>query len=155
MWAPGTATEGESFLWYRPEERLQIGVALLWKQGAFRGLGNYVLIPETKSTPNLRAGFGLQGIGTGNPGYFVTSEKNWALPEGDLNLYGGMGWRANESHSHLLGGVKFSPRGPWTLGFQHDGHDGHPFIAYRYQEYALGAYLIAGKSLGIMFSWTR
>jgi hypothetical protein len=156
VYAPETVTRAESFVWYRPDERLQVGVAYLWRQGAFRGLANYIVIPEGERHPDLRVGLGLQGIGTGNPGYFVTSEKNFSLPEGRLNAYVGVGFRANENHGHPLGGVKFTPPGPWTLGIQHDGHAAHPFIIYDTGgSPKLGLYLIEGRSLGFMISLTR
>lgn len=147
-------TEGESFLWYKATDRLQVGVAYLWKQGAFRGLGNYVLIEETARLPNLKAGLGLQGIATGNPGYFVTSEKNFSAAEGSMNMFGGIGLRANEDHAHPLAGMKFSPaKTPFTFGFQWDGHGSHFFGTVGLDSRTtIGAYLIESKLLGIMLS---
>jgi len=155
--APATVTYGESFIWHRPLPRLQVGVALLWKQGAFRGLGNYELIPQTAKSPNLRIGFGLQGIGTGNPGYFATSEKTLEGSVGIVTGYVGIGWRANEDHSHGLAGLKFTPKGqPWTVGFQADGHSLHEFVTYQTRDgWSIGAYLIESKMPGLMFSWGR
>lgn len=157
VWAPETATIAESFVWHRPIDRLQIGVAYLWKQGAFRALANYEVIKETAKAPSLRVGFGVQGIGTGNPGYFATSEKTLFLKEGAFTGYVGVGLRSNESHAHALGGLKFTPRGePWTIGFQHDGHELHPFAAYSFGDgWSVGAYWIGMKSPGVMVSWGR
>jgi hypothetical protein len=156
VWAPGTVTEGESFLWYRAEPRLQLGIAYLWNQRAFRGLGNYTLLRETERTPGVHVGVGLQGIGTGNPGYFATTEKTFRSESGSLNGFVGVGFRANESHGHLLGGFKFTPEdGPWTLGVQADGHNVHPFITRRFDDMALGLYLVNSKTLGVMVSWSR
>lgn len=155
VYAPDTETKGETFLWYRPMPRLQLGVALLWKQGAFRALGNYELVTEGRSHPNLRVGVGLQGIATGNPGYFVTTEKTWRGEAGNLNMFVGTGWRANEDHAHPLGGFKFSPvNTPFTLGVQWDGHSYHPFMtAYVRDGITVGAYAIEGKKLGLMMSF--
>ncbi len=86
-------TEGESFLWYRPEPRVQLGLAYLWEQKAFRVLGNYVLLEETTTAPNLKVGFGIQSITTGNPGYYATTEKNLRFKEGRLNVYAGIGFQ--------------------------------------------------------------
>jgi hypothetical protein len=153
VWAPTTATEAESFLWYRATDRLQIGAALLWKQGAFRGLGSYTLAPEKGDMPMINVGLGLQGIGTGNPGYFATAEKTLAIPEGSVNGYLGMGFRANEGHGHLLGGLKFTPgQSPWTLGVQADGHNVHPFITHSFPDFTLGAYLVNLKTPGLLVS---
>jgi|GEM_PF-1245226 len=153
--APATETVAETFLWYRPSPKLQIGTALLWKQGSFRFLGNYELIPERARTPNLRVGFGVQGIGTGNPGYFATSEKSFRVKGGSVNAYVGVGFRSNENHGHLLGGIKYSPNGPWTLGLQDDGHDKHPFVTYSRRDWTVGFYLIGLRSPGLMFSIQR
>lgn len=146
----------ETFLWYRPNPRLQLGSALLWKQGAFRALASYDVIPERARTPNLRVGFGVQGIGTGNPGYFATSEKNLATTGGHWNAYLGVGFRSNESHGHALGGLRYSALGsPWSLGIQNDGHASHPFVTHRTRDVTLGIYLVEMRSPGFMLSFTR
>ncbi len=157
VYAPETSTIGETFVWHRPLDRLQVGVALLWKQGAFRGLANYELIAEKAHSPNLRVGFGLQGIGTGNPGFFATTEKTHFMKEGAATGYVGFGFRANEGHGHPLAGIKFTPKqSPWTVGFQHDGHAGNLFGSYRIgQGWSAGAYWISMKSLGLMVSWSK
>ena len=148
---------GETFVWYRATDRLQIGAALLWKQGAVRGLANYELIPERAIAPNLRVGFGLQGIGTGNPGYFATSEKTFSLKEGSLTSYIGIGFRTNEDHTHGLGGVKLTPAGSlWTLGVQFDGHWVHPFVTLSLRDgWTAGVYFVEGRSLGLLIGWAK
>lgn len=155
VWAPTTATTGESFLWYNVDSKLRLGLALLWKQGAFRFLGNYELIAETPRSPNLRVGYGLQGIGVGNPGYFATAEKFHTNRSVSVTGYLGVGYRSNENHGHLLGGIKASPAGPWTIGVQIDGHDVHPFLNYSLGRHAIGLYLIELRSPGVMlnFRW--
>jgi hypothetical protein len=131
-------------------------VALLWKQGAFRGLGNYELLPEKGDTPSLRVGFGLQGIGTGNPGYFATSEKTWTDQWGTWTGYVGLGYRSNEDHAHGLGGLKLSLPGPWTFGAQLDGHNAHLFTSHSLnQQWSVGLYWVELKSLGVMVSFAR
>lgn len=150
-------TVGETFLWHNVDDRLQVGVALLWKQGAFRGLANYELIKETPKAPNLRVGFGLQGISTGNPGYFATSEKVFSTSQGSGMAYLGIGFRANENHAHLLGGAKFSPmNGVWTVGMQMDGHEENPFVTYRLRPgTTIGYYWIDRKISGFMLSLSK
>jgi hypothetical protein len=153
VWAQGTETEAESFLWYRVNARLQVGVAYLWRQQAFRGLATYVLSPETSKAPMLSAGFGLQGIGTGNPGYFLTAEKTLDTKIGTFNGFLGAGYRSNEDHSHALGGLKFTPTAsPYTFGVQLDGHQGHLFVTRDFGAWSLGAYLIDMKAPGAMLS---
>lgn len=107
-------------------------------------MGNYEVVEETPKTPNLRVGFGLQGIATGNPGYYATSEKNVALGSGFLNGFLGVGFRTNENHAHLLGGLKYSLSG-WTLGIQSDGHKTYPFLNYQLGATSVGFYLIDFK----------
>jgi hypothetical protein len=151
VYAPGSVTTAETFLWYRVSDRLKLGVAHLLEQNAFRALGTYRLVPERGQLPSINASVGVQGIGTGNPGYALTAEKNFGnFGPGNLNTYLGVGWRANEDHAHLLGGVKYSPDGRWTVGFQHEGHNGHPFVTYGQDSWVGGLYLIEGRSLGYM-----
>lgn len=80
--------------------------------------------------PSLKVGAGIQGIATGNPGYYANLEKNFHLKEFAVNVYAGIGLRSNEDHSHGLGGVKLIFHNPWRLGIQLDGHETHPYIAY-------------------------
>jgi len=152
---PGSLTEGESFLWHRPEPRIQIGLAYLWKQEAFRILGNYVLLEETATRPNLKVGAGIQSITTGNPGYYATTEKNFHLKDGTWSLYAGVGFRSNESHSHGIGGLRYEPHGPWAIGLQLDGHQGHPYLTHRIGNVVVGYYLAdfeqSGYLVGIRF----
>ena len=117
-------------------------------------LGNYLVIPETARTPNLRVGFGLQGIGTGNPGYFATSEKGFIVSGARVSAYLGVGFRSNEAHGHFLGGLKVTPPGHWTFGVQQDGHDTHPFaIVGLDRNWSAWLYLVETKSPGLMISY--
>jgi hypothetical protein len=109
-------------------------------------LASVNLIEETASSPALNASAGVQGIGTGNPGYSATLEKNW----GAFNAYGGVGYRSNEEHSHLLGGMKYAFQGGLTVGLQLDGHQEHPFVVHSVGQTMFGAYLIDLKSPALM-----
>jgi hypothetical protein len=109
------------------------------------------VLPESKHLPAINFSAGIQGIGTGNPGFGLTFEKNLTVAEGRaLNAYAGIGWRSNEAHSHMLGGVKLALNSRWTVGLQLDGHDRHPFTTYSQGSMVIGLYLIQSKSLGIM-----
>jgi hypothetical protein len=145
VYAPGSATTDETFIWYRANPRLQLGVAHLWKQNAFRALASYNAIPETERLPALNFSVGVQGIGTGNPGYSSTLEKNWKQPGGTLNAYLGVGYRSNESHVHPVGGIKFSFENGITLGLQDDGHQRNPFVTFSRDWWTVGLYLVGGK----------
>jgi hypothetical protein len=155
VYAPSTVTTAETFLWYSVNDDLRLGVAHLWKQNAFRGLAALRLSKETETMPAFHVSAGVQGIGTGNPGYSATAEKNFHLPEGNLNVYLGIGFRSNESHAHEVAGAKFQWPGGFALGVQHDGHATHPFMTYSWDRYVAGFYLIEGKSgaymLGVRF----
>ncbi len=150
LWVPGSETEAETFLWHTPQPRLNVGLAYLHKQEALRVLATYEVIPSDRGLPNLRLGFGVQGIGTGNPGYFATTEREVRTAAGELASFAGIGLRANESHSHGLLGLRFSPNGPWSVGVQHDGHGRHLFAAHKAATATFGIYLVDMKSLGLL-----
>jgi hypothetical protein len=114
-----------------------------------RWLASVNVVPETDTLPALNASAGVQGIGTGNPGYSATLEKNL----GAWNAYLGVGWRSNEPHSHALGGVKYSLANGLTLGMQLDGHFEHPFAVYSQDQAIYGAYLIDFKSPALMVGY--
>lgn len=122
-----------------------------------RGLANYELVKETPEHPNVRIGFGLQGISTGNPGYFITSEKTHYSEALSASAYVGFGIRTNEDHGHALGGFKVTPKnGDWTLGVQMDGHAFNPFVTYRVTKgVTVGYYWIDTKTGGLMVSFAK
>lgn len=157
MYAPNSATTGETFLWHNVNDRLQVGVALLWKQGAFRGLANYKLVPAKPGRWGVRAGFGLQGISTGNPGFYLISETAGTADSLEYAAYVGLGFRTNENHGHALGGFKVSPTNAnWTLGVQIDGHEASPFATLRLGKgVTAGYYWIDTRMSGYMigFAW--
>jgi len=93
----------------------------------------------------------MQGIGTGNPGYSATFEKNWKVSEGTINLYGGIGLRSNEAHGHLVGGAKFTFTNGLTLGLQDDGHQRNPFVTMSPDRWTLGVYFVGGKRPAYLF----
>ncbi|MBA4294043.1 hypothetical protein C0431_13860 [bacterium] len=148
--APTTITEAETFIWYQANPRLSLGVAHLYKQNSFRWLASINILPESAKFPGINASAGVQGIGTGNPGYSVTAEKNWTLGEASLNVYSGAGFRSNENHAHGLVGLKYTTPDRWTFGFQNEGHQTHPFVTYSWDQYTTGLFLINGKSPAYM-----
>lgn len=150
VYAPTTVTTDETFLWYSVDPRLTLGVAYLLKQGAFRGLGSYLLSPETETLPSTHVSAGVQGIGTGNPGFSFTSEKNWSLGEGNLNVFVGVGYRTNVRTTKLVGGLKYSPDGRWAFGYQNDGVEHYPFATFSQGTMTYGIYLIGFKSPAFM-----
>ncbi|MBX3117969.1 MAG: hypothetical protein KF784_02815 [Fimbriimonadaceae bacterium] len=101
--------------------------------------------------PSVSVSAGVQGIGTGNPGYSATLEKNWKSDAGTANMFVGAGFRSNESHYHGVLGAKWMDRSGFTLGLQLDGHQAHPFLTYGQGEWFGGVYLIDAKSPALMF----
>lgn len=150
VYIPDSVTTAETFLWYRASDRLSLGVAHLYKQNAFRWLASVNLVPETSRTPAVNASAGVQGIGTGNPGYSLTAEKNFPLTRGSFNAFAGIGWRSNEGHSHPVAGFKWSPDGKLSFGLQYDGHATHEFVTYSKDQFVFGLYLIDSKDLGFL-----
>jgi hypothetical protein len=148
--APGSETSAETFLWYRASPRLQLGIAELSKQRAFRFLASGTLIPETDDAPALNVSVGLQGIGTGNPGYSSTLEKNFVLDDGNLNVYFGVGFRSNENHAHPVGGVRFAMPSGFVVGLQEDGHQHSPFVTYSHSGWVAGIYLVGFKNPALL-----
>jgi hypothetical protein len=127
-----------------------LGVAFLHKQEAFRALAAYQFIPESAKSPSLNGSVGVQGIGTGNPGYSLTTEKNWKDQNGSLNLFTGVGFRSNETHLHAIGGVKYQFNFGTVIGVQLDGHGSHPFIIQNYKNVLGGVYLIDGRKAAFL-----
>lgn len=72
---------------------------------------------------------------------------------GALNVYAGIGFRSNESHSHLLGGAKYAFEGGVAVGLQLDGHQEHPFMVYTKDQTIYGVYLIDFKSPALMIGY--
>jgi hypothetical protein len=132
--------------------RLTLGVAELYKQGAFRALGSYLLSPETETLPSTHISAGVQGIGTGNPGYSATAEKNWQLGNGSFNAFVGVGYRSNTKVTRIVGGFKYSIDA-WAFGLQNDGLVSDPFLTYSRDRYTAGFYLIDLTHPAYLLGW--
>lgn len=151
VYAPTTVTTAETFLWYSVTPSISLGLAHLWKQNALRYLASVRLAAETAKSPGFYASAGVQGIGTGNPGFSATAEKNFQLDGVRVNAFAGLGFRTNERHTHPVGGIKFEFADRITLGLQWEGHHAHPFVTKGFGPFIAGVYLIEGKSPGLMF----
>ena len=127
-----------------------MGIAHLYEQNAFRFLGSYQLVRETATTPSAHISLGVQGIGTGNPGWSGRLERNFRTELGMLNIFAGIGLRSNEDHAHPVAGIKLELSNHVSFGMQWDGHNHHPFVTYGFDRYIAGLYLINGKSLGYL-----
>ena len=132
--------------------RLTLGTAFLLKQGAFRALGSYLLSPETDKLPSTHISAGVQGIGTGNPGFSATAEKNWQLGDGSFNAFTGVGYRTNRKLTRMVGGFKYS-LDAWAIGLQNDGLVNDPFLTYSQDRYTTGIYLIDLKHPAYLLGW--
>lgn len=133
-------------MWYRAHPRLRLGIAELSKQGAFRFLASGTLVLESAHSPAVNFSVGVQGIGTGNPGYSSTLEKNFKFGDENLNVYFGIGFRSNESHSHPVAGVRYSMSNGVGFGIQEDGHQHSPFVTVNHDQWLVGLYYVGFKN---------
>lgn len=153
-------TEGEVFLWHRPKGNWQFGVAFLAKPQAVRWLLNYELRRQRKSIPSITAGVGLQEVGVGNPGVFLTA--NWALTpfiKTPSSLYVGMGRRIT------VRGKPIDKRWVPLLGFsvqiaegisatvQRDALKWHGILSAQAGDFRIGIFAFKFKTLGIIVGW--
>ncbi len=145
VYAPTSVTKDETFLWYSFDPRLTLGVAYLLKQGSFRGLGSYLLSPETATLPSTHVSAGVQGIDTGNPGFSFTSEKNWETGFGSVNVFLGLGYRTNVKTLRGVGGFKLSSGRNITVGYQNDGVEQYPFASFSQGSMSAGLYMVNFK----------
>jgi hypothetical protein len=143
-------TTDETFLWYHAQPRLQVGLAHLWKQNAFRYLASYNLSPETVKLPAVNVSAGVQGIGTGNPGYSAVVEKNFAIRGGSVNVFAGLGWRTNENRAREVAGAKFEFSNGITVGLQDDGKQRSPFATFTWGHLTSGLYWVGGKNVAYL-----
>jgi hypothetical protein len=109
-------------------------------------LASGTLVLETERTPSVNFSIGVQGIGTGNPGYSSTLEKNFEFGQNNLNVYFGVGFRSNESHGHPVGGVRFSMMNGVGIGVQDDGHQHSPFVTYSRDKWLVCLYVVGFKN---------
>jgi hypothetical protein len=115
-----------------------------------RYLASVNAVPQTPQWPALNLSAGVQGIGTGNPGYSATLEKDWSAGQVAYNAFAGIGLRSNEAHGHVVAGAKAALPGGWSVGLQLDGHDVHPFVTKSLGNYVAGFYLIGAKAPAFM-----
>lgn len=132
--------------------RLTLGTAYLLEQNAFRALGSYLLSPETATLPSTHVSVGIQGIGTGNPGYSATAEKNWNLTRGSFNAFVGIGYRTNRRIGRMVGGMKYAGSGHWSVGVQNDGLQTDPFATVSQGNWTAGLYFLDFERPAYMLS---
>ncbi len=156
----GMPTEAEIFIWHKPKGRFQFGVGLLANPKTIRWLLNYELQRQKGSAPSIAAGVGLQELGVGNPGVFVTA--NWALTpfiKIPSSLYVGTGRRIT------LGGKTLDRNWVPLLGFsaqvargvsatvQMDGRKWHGVVGAQLGEFRVGVFAFKFKTVGIIAGW--
>jgi len=95
--------------------------------------------------PSVHISAGIQGIGTGNPGYSLTAEKNWMRDAGSFNFFAGIGYRSNTKLLSPVGGFKYSPDGRFNIGVQYDEINTDPFATMNVGNFVFGGYLIDFK----------
>jgi len=156
----GMATKAELFIWHKPKGRFQLGVGLLAKPQTVRWMFNYELRRQQGSVPSLTFGVGLQEVGVGNPGVFVTA--NWALTpfiKTPSSLYIGLGRRItakgkslDEGWVPLLGAsAKVAERVSATV--QMDGRKWHGVLSAQVGDVRIGLFALGFRDLGLIVGW--
>jgi len=156
----GMPTEAEIFIWHKPKGRFQFGVGLLAKPQTARWLINYELQRQKESIPSITAGVGLQEVGAGNPGIFVTA--NWVLTpllKTPSSLYVGTGRRItldgkalDKSWVPLLGFSAQVARGV-SATVQMDGRKWHGVLSAKLREFRVGIFAFKFKTMGVIVGW--
>ena len=134
--------------------RLQVGAAYIWRTGDVRLLGNYDLVPETGTSPYLNLGFAFQDSFDERVAPFVTTGKSFALGSSRLNAYAGFVDRPNESHVHLVSGVRLALKEQVFLGFQHTGHEVNYYVGTNAGPIAVSLWARDGGAPGVLVSFT-
>ena len=146
----------QTFVWYKPPalQRLQVGAAYIWRTGDVRLLGNYDLAPETDTSPYLNLGFTFQDSFDDKVVPYVTTGKRFALGSSRLNAYAGFVDRPNESHLHLVSGVRLTLEEQLFLGFQHTGHDVNYYVGAFAGPVSISLWARDGIAPGVLASFT-
>jgi hypothetical protein len=141
-------------LWYTSIPRTQVGLTFHGSSRAIRPIITYQPVTETTNTPALNVSYGLQSQETGSTGAAVTLEKNFYLPNLEINAFGGAARRTFETFNRTVYGVKIAYKEAWVLGHQFDGRDPNPFVQYRWDDYSVGILLVSGKNATLTFGIT-
>lgn len=156
----GMPTKAELFLWHKPFNRWQFGIGLLAKPRTVRWLFNYELRRQQGATPSVTVGVGLQEIGVGNPGGFVTA--NWALTPWlkiPASAYFGVGRRFTAKGKSLgegwvpLFGTSVQIVKGVSATVQMDGRKWHGVLTAKVGDARVGLFAFKFKDLGIIVGW--
>ncbi len=153
-------TRAEFFIWHSPVERWQVGIAFLAKPSAVRLLVNHELSAQQGTRPALNIGVGLQEVGAGNPGMFLTA--SWALTP----------WLAMPSSAYVGIGRRITARGDWlderwepllgaslqfTRGLsatlQMDGRHWHGLLTTELGDLRVGLFAFQFREVGLIIGW--
>ena len=145
----------QTFIWYRPPtlKGLQVGAAYIWRTGDVRLLGNYDLVPETATSPYLNLGFAFQDSFDDKVVPYVTTGKTFTLGSSHLNAYAGLVDRPNESHLHIVSGLRFTLEQQVFAGFQHTGHDVNYYVGASSGHFSLSLWAKEGSAPGVSVSF--
>jgi hypothetical protein len=156
----GMPTKAELFIWHKPASRWQFGVGLLAEPKTARWMANYELRRQWKGMPSVTVGVGLQELGVGNPGGFVTA--SWALTpwlKRPSSLYLGFGRRFMVRGKSLGGGwaplfgtsVQVAKGVSATV--QMDGRKWHGVLSAKVGDVRVGLFAFKFKTVGILVGW--
>jgi len=153
-------TRAELFVWHSPTERWQVGVAFLAKPNTTRLLVNHELSAQRGARPSLNTGIGLQEVGAGNPGIFLTA--SWALNS----------WLNTPSSAYVGIGRRVDTRGEWldarweplfgasvqlmrglSATVQMDGHRWHGLLTTELGDLRVGLFAFRFREFGLILGW--
>jgi len=158
----GMSTKAELFLWHKPSSHWQFGIGLLARPRTVRWMANYELRRQQGTAPSITVGIGLQEVGVGNPGGFLTA--NWALTpwlKKPSSLYWGLGRRFTARGKSLgegwvpLFGASVQVLKGVSATVQMDGRKWHGVLSVKVGDGRVGLFAFKFKTLGILMGWRR
>ncbi len=111
----------QTFLYLRPVERLQVGLAYIWVNESVRLLGSYEVLSSSERAPGVLAGFAYQDAFENKVSPFVMVNKRYVGQEVRAEGYLGTARWPNETHLRPIGGVKVSLGEGFYGGLQYTG----------------------------------
>ena len=139
-------------LTFRFVPRLTLGVEYNPREDEVGPLVNYVAITETKLRPALIVGTSSDRIGTpSGRAYYATFSKDLSefilLP---IAPYAGVSYGTYDGRLRAVGGASLRLGSRLTLGFIHDGHNGHPYATLGLGRHLqVTALAVHGSDLGL------
>lgn len=145
----------QTFLYVRPTDRLQVGLAYIWVNESLRLIGSYDLLSPTQRTPGVSAGFAFQDAFENRVSPYLALIKSAGEQSLRAEGYLGATRRPNEDHLHLIGGLKVSLGHGFYGGVQYTGHDMLTFVGISLREASLALWIREDRRPGVSLSVFR